>query len=157
MRFATTIVETIGQLPDYIGKGIMQLLVLTLGGIVVAWISTLLFGRKSEINAVEGTLLKRKLDIYEELSGKLEALKSMVIIPSDLHRTALLELRNEGIEFNPINTNQLLSIFDSPQSLTEEFLGVDNYISAKRLYFDNDVLIQTLRFQTTSRVLEGFW
>lgn len=147
MRFATTIVETIGQLPDYIGKGIMQLLVLTLGGIVVAWISTLLFGRKSEINAVEGTLLKRKLDIYEELSGKLEALKSMVIIPSDLHRTALLEVRNEGVEFNPINTNQLLSIFDSPQSLTEEFLGVDNYISAKRLYFDNDVLIQTLRFQ----------
>jgi hypothetical protein len=147
IEFVTTLIETINQLPDYIGKGIMQLLVITLGGIVVAWISTWLFGRKSEINAVEGALLKRKLDIYEELSAKLESLKAMVIIPSDIHDAAMRQLKNEGIEFNPINSNQLLSIFDAPRSLTEEFLGIDNYISSKRLYFDDDVLIQTLRFQ----------
>ena len=58
-------------LPDYIGKGIIQLLVITLCGVIVAWITTYIFGRKSEINAVEGVLLKRKLEIYEELCVKL--------------------------------------------------------------------------------------
>lgn len=147
MEIVITINDSLSLLPDYIGKGIMQLLVITLGGLVVAWISTLLFGRKSEINAVEGALLKRKLDIYEELSGKLEAMKAMVVIPSDLNATALRELNREGMVFNPLNSTQLLAIFDSPQKLTEEFLDIDKYISSKRLYFGNDVLIQTLRFQ----------
>lgn len=141
MGIVITIKDSLSLLPDYIGKGIMQLLVITLGGLVVAWISTLLFGRKSEINAVEGALLKRKLDIYDELSGKLEAMKAMVVIPSDLNATALRELNREGIVFNPLNSTQLLAIFDSPQKLTEEFLDIDKYISSKRLYFDNDVLI----------------
>lgn len=60
MNVINTIIDIINQCPEYIGKGIMQLLVLTLGGVLVAWISTLVFGRKSEINAVEGALLKRK-------------------------------------------------------------------------------------------------
>lgn len=141
------VIEALNQCPEYIGKGIMQLLVLTLGGVVVAWITTLVFGRKSEINAVEGTLLKRKMDIYEELGGKLEALKSAVIIPSDVHEAAIKMLKEEKVGINPINSNQLLSIFDSPKQLTEAFLDLDKYISTKRLYFDHDVLIQTLRFQ----------
>lgn len=147
MNFVNTIIETINQCPEYIGKGIIQLLILTLGGVIVAWITTWMFGRKSEINAVEGALLKRKMDIYEELSGKLEALKAVVIIPEDVHEVALKMLNEEEITFNPINSNQLLSIFDSPQKLTETFLELDMYIASKKLYFDNDVMIQTLRFQ----------
>ena len=81
MSFVDAITDAINQCPEYIGKGIMQLLILTLGGVIVAWITILVFGRKSEINAVEGTLLKRKMDIYEELCGKLETLKSAVAIP----------------------------------------------------------------------------
>ena len=74
MSIVNTISDTLNQCPEYIAKGIIQLLVFTVGGILVAWITTHVFGRKSEINAVEGALLKRKLDIYEELYGKLEAL-----------------------------------------------------------------------------------
>ena len=81
MSFVNAIIDAINQCPEYIGKGIMQLLILTLGGVIVAWITTLVFGRKSEINAVEGTLLKRKMDIYEELCGKLESMKAAVAIP----------------------------------------------------------------------------
>lgn len=147
MNFVNTIIETINQCPEYIGKGIIQLLILTLGGVIVAWITTWAFGRKSEINAVEGALLKRKMDIYEELSGKLEALKTVVIIPEEVHEVALKMLNEEEITFNPINSNQLLSIFDSPQKLTETFLELDMYIASKKLYFDNDVMIQTMRFQ----------
>lgn len=147
MNFVNTIIEVINRCPEYIGKGIMQLLILTLGGVIVAWITTLVFGRKSEINAIEGALLKRKMDIYEELCGKLEALKSAVVIPSDVHEAAVKMLQEEKIAFNPINSNQLLSIFDSPQKLTETFLELDLYIASKKLYFDNDVMIQTLRFQ----------
>lgn len=147
MSFLTTIIEMINQCPEYIGKGIVQLLIVTTGGILVAWGTTAVFGRRSEINAVEGTLLKRKLDIYEELSGKLEALKTMVIIPPNIYEAAIKALADSGVVFNPVNSNQLLSIFDSPKQLTEEFLRLDKYISMKRLYYENEVLIQTMRFQ----------
>lgn len=147
MSFVNAIIDTINQCPEYIGKGIMQLLILTIGGFIVAWITTLVFGRKSEINAVEGTLLKRKMDIYEELSGKLEALKTAVIIPDVVSEAAAKILQEEGIPFNPINSTQLLSIFDSPKRLTDAFLEIDKYIASKKLYYDNDVMIQTMRFQ----------
>lgn len=153
MNFVNTIIEVINQCPEYIGKGILQLLILTLGGIFVAWITTRLFGRKSEINAVGGALLKRKMDIYEELNGKLEALKAVVAIPEDVHEAAKKMLREEGIVYNPINSDQVLSIFDSPQKLTETFLELDKYIASKKLYYDNDVMIQTLRFQNYFAVL----
>jgi len=147
MSYLNVIIDSINQFPEYIGKGIMQLVILTFGGVFVAWITTMVFGRKSEINAVEGSLLKRKMDIYEELSGKLEALKSAVVIPSDVHETAVKMLQEEKIVFNPINSNQLLSIFDSPKQLTDAFLEIDKYMASKRLYYDNDVMIQTMRFQ----------
>ncbi len=147
MRIVRSIVDTLNQCPEYIGKGILQLLIITVGGILVAWITTRVFGWKSEINAVEGTLLKRKLDIYEELYGKLESLKAEVVVPSDITEAAIKALKAENVLFNPINASQILSIFDSPQSLTNEFLSIDNYIVTKRLYFDNDVMIQTMRFQ----------
>lgn len=147
MSIVNTISDTLNQCPEYIAKGIIQLLVFTVGGILVAWITTHVFGRMSEINAVEGALLKRKLDIYEELYGKLEALKAMVVIPSDLIDAAINALKKEGAVYNPLNANQLLTIFDSPQQLTEEFLSIDSYIVSKRLYYDNDVMIQTMLFQ----------
>lgn len=147
MSFAKSIVDVIEQCPEYIGNGILQLLIITIGGVFVAWITTLVFGRKSEINAVEGVLLKRKMDFYEELSGKLEELKAVAMIPSDVSGAATRLLKEEGISFNPINANQLLQIFDSPKQLTEAFFELDKYITSKRLYFDNEVMIQTMRFQ----------
>lgn len=142
-----SMVDILNQCPDYIGKGIIQLLVFTVGGFFVAWITTLVFGRRSEVNAVEGTLLKRKLDIYEELYGKLEALKETVLIQADLTEAATKALMADGAVFNPLNSNQLLAIFDSGEKLTEEFLSIDSYIVSKRMYYDNDVMIQTMRFQ----------
>ena len=147
MNTIETIIDAVNQCPEYIGKGILQLIVLTVGGVLVAWITTWIFGRHSEINAVEGVLLKRKLEIYEELCGKLESLKAMVVIPSDVHEAAVRMLGESGFRYNPINSNQVLSVFDSPKKLAEEFLNIDKYIATKRLYFDNDVYIQTMRFQ----------
>lgn len=147
MSVLSTIIELINQCPEYIGKGIVHLLIFTIGGILVAWVTTAVFGRRNEINAVEGALLKRKLEIYEELSGKLEALKAMVVIPQELYEAATKALMESDVVLDPVNSNQLLSLFDSPQHLTDEFLCLDKYISTKRLYYDNGVLIQTLRFQ----------
>ena len=147
MSFVNSLIDAVNQCPEYIGKGIMELLILTIGGILVAWITTLVFGRKSEINAVEGVLLKRKMDIYEELGGKLEDLKTAVMIPTDIYEAALRSLKEEKLSFNPINSNQILKIFDSPKQLTDAFLELDKNIASKRLYFDNEVMIQTMRFQ----------
>ena len=52
MSFVNELIDAINQCPEYIGKGIMQLLILTLGGVIVAWVTTMVFGRKSEINVV---------------------------------------------------------------------------------------------------------
>ena len=147
MSFVNELIDAINQCPEYIGKGIMQLLILTLGGVIVAWITTMVFGRKSEINVVEGTLLKRKMDIYEELCGKLESLKAAVAVPDNISEAAIKLLKEEELKFNPINSKQVLSIFDSPRQLTEAFLEIDKYIASKKLYYDNDVMIQTIRFQ----------
>lgn len=147
MTWLKNIVEAINQCPEYIGKGILQLLILTLGGIIVAWATTAVFGRRSEINVVKGKLLKRKLEVYEELCGKLESLKAMVTIPSDLYESAVKTLMQENVMFDPINQNQILSVFDTPANFYQKFLETDNYISLKRLYFDNEVMLQTLRFQ----------
>lgn len=147
------IVDTITQCPEYIGKGIMQLIVLTLGGIVVAWITTRIFGRRNEINTVEGSLLRRKMDIYEELGGKLEEMKESVVIPSDIHDKAVKELKKEGLTFNPIKSELLLTIFATPENLTNAVLDVGRYIASKRLYFDQEVMIETYRFQNYFTVL----
>lgn len=155
-----TIIDAVNQCPEYIGKGIMQLLVLTVGGFLVAWVATRFFGRKSEINAVEGALLKRKFDIYEELYGKLEALKTKAVVPSQIKEAAVEAIKSERIVYNPLNENQLFCIFNSPQSLTDEYLSLENYLVTKRLYYDNDVMTQTLRFQSyfgiLRRLLEMF-
>lgn len=153
MRFVNSMLDIINKCPEYIGKGILHLLILTVGGVFVAWITTFVFGRKSEINAVEGVLLKRKIDIYEELSGKLEALKEVVIIPPEIHAVVLRMLEEEEIPFNTINSDQLLKIFDSPMQLTDAYLELDKYITSKRLYFDNEVMIQTIRFQNYFAIL----
>ncbi len=50
-----------------------------------------------------------------------------------------------------LNSDQLLSIFDAPKKLTEEFLNIDKYIAAKRFYYDNDVYIQTIRHKNSLR------
>ena len=147
MSFVNELIDAINQCPEYIGKGITQLLILTLGGVIVTWVTTMVFGRKSEINVVEGTLLKRKMDIYEELCGKLESLKAAVAVPDNISEAAIKLLKEEELKFNPINSKQVLSIFDSPKQLTEAFLEIDKYIASKKLYYDNDVMIQTIRFQ----------
>ena len=143
MTIVNDVIDVINRCPEYIGKGILQLLILTVGGVIVAWITTRVFGRRSEINAVEGALLKRKMDIYEELGGKLEAMKASVVIPSDIHDEAVRELKKEGLPFNPIKSDLLLAIFDSSDNLTNAVLGIDSYIASKRLYYDQEVMIQT--------------
>lgn len=147
MNILRNIVDAINQCPEYIGKGVINLLLLTIGGIIVAVFSTSFFGRKNEINAVEGALLQKKLDIYEELSRKLELLKSMVIIPSVLYSSAVSSLKEEKIVIAHTNENQILEVFDSPENLLKKFLEIDTLITSKKLYFDDQVLIQSLRFQ----------
>ena len=45
------------------------------------------------------------------------------------------------------NSNLLLTIFASPENLTDAVLDIDSYIASKRLYYDQEVMIQTYRFQ----------
>lgn len=54
-------------IPEYIGQGILELLILTVGGLLVGWITHTYFARKAAIVEVEGEVMKKRLSIYEEL------------------------------------------------------------------------------------------
>lgn len=139
-------IEFINSLPDYFGKGLLQLLIITVGGLIVGWITSTIFARKNEVNAVEGTLLKRKLDIYEELNKRLELLRTMEIIPADVLQAAVTLLKDAQVDVAFSESNRSFKIFLYPAVMKEEFLQLDEFIATKRIYFDDKVLLQATRF-----------
>lgn len=146
-------IEFINSLPDYFGKGLLQLLIITAGGLIVGWITSTIFARKNEINAVEGTLLKRKLDIYEELNKRVEFLRSMEIIPAEVVQAAVTLLKDAQVDVCFSESNRFFKLFIYPDVLKEEFLQLDEFISTKRIYFDDKVLLQAVRFSNYFAVL----
>jgi len=137
----------LATIPDYVEKGGIQLLITIVGAILVGWLSSTLFARWKETNVVKGVLIKRRYTIYEELSAKLIKLQDSVMLPNSTFQAA-----KEGLEAaelsvtNPLN-RQLLKIFENPKDLTSSILDLDKYISKHRLYFDDDVTLETLIFQ----------
>lgn len=143
----TNIVNMLNTLPDYIGKGIMELLVLVVGGIIVGWITSTVFARKSEIMAVEGSVLKHKLDIFEELSKRLELLRQQDLLPSDHTSAIVAMLKQNGYDIDVCAPLTVFQIFEDPKKLSETILELDKYIAAHRIYFDSEVTKATMIFQ----------
>lgn len=141
------VVKWIEILPDYIGKGIVQLIVATVGGLIVGYFASSVFARKSETIAVKGAQLKRRHKTYEEFASKLELLQEMVLIPNEIHEQALKMLEDAGVCVASSTSNQIFKIFDIPQNLTEAILDTDRYISTHRIQFDDEVNLQSIRFQ----------
>lgn len=143
------------SLPDYVGKGLVQLIVVTVCGLLIGWITSTIFARRSEINAVEGALLKRKLDIYEELNSMLELWKGSVFVSSDSFQAAkkMLEKAALGLAFR--SSSHLFSIFTDPGVLKEELTKMEKYIATKRIYFDEEVNVQSIRFVNYITTVRG--
>lgn len=88
------IVIEINALPDYFGKGLMELLVLVVGGVIVAWITSTYFAQRAAESEVKGDMMKKKLDLYEAFVSKLDALQQQKLLPHDLIDAAIADIRS---------------------------------------------------------------
>lgn len=146
-EFVDQLIATINSLPTYITKGLMNLLTATIGGLFVGWIGSTLFARKSQIAEAEGELLKSKVKVYDDLSAKLEGLRTAQTI--NLKKAQGMEeiLRELGINEADFSKRYVWSVFADPETFKDTFLSLDSYIISHRMYFDDDVLMASLVFQ----------
>lgn len=147
------LIDTIGNWPTYIIEGLLNLIVATIGGLFVGWVGATLFARKSQIAETQGELLKRKLDVYEKLSAKLEGLRSSQTINLTKAQGMEKMLNILGFEKADFSKRYVWSVFADPKIFKETFLSLDSYIVTHRIYFDDNVLLSALVFQNYMGVL----
>ena len=137
--------QFINSLPDYIGQGILGIIVTVVTGLVLGYITSKYFTRKDELTRIEGLLLEKKIPIYKEIFKRLESL-------------------NNQVEYTPANCSMALQIMQeceikrpkylhSPQILENSdemrktFLAIDQYATENKIFFDDDVASAMLVFQ----------
>ena len=76
--------EEINSLPDYVGKGLVELIVIIVGGVIVGWITSSYFALKAAESEVKGDIMKKKLDIYDALVVKLDEFQQEVVLSQEL-------------------------------------------------------------------------
>ena len=127
------------DIPEYIGKGIIELLILTVGGLLVGWITHTYFARKAAIAEVEGEVMKKRLAIYEELYKRLNSLLAQEILPSGYTDKAIGLLRESGFERVGQASLPTLTMLHSAKSFTDAYMELDTFISNNRLYYETEV------------------
>lgn len=97
-EFENNIVVFFKTVPDYVGKGIIDLIAAIVGGVFIAWLTSTLFAKKSQIAETEGEILKKKVSIYEELAAKLEDLRNLNTIDENMRKAFMKVLKDASLE-----------------------------------------------------------
>lgn len=139
------IVTEINLLPDYFGKGILELIILIVGGIIVGWITCTYFAQRAAESEVKGDIMKKKLDIYDALVMKLEMSQQQVVLPQDIINIAVTHIKGHDIPLEYVPQYPVLDVFQTGDKLTETMLDIDRFISANRIYFERG-LYEKLQF-----------
>ena len=95
---------------------------------------------------MEGTLLKRRIDVYEQIFKKVEMLRQMEVIPHAVLEAAVHLRETSEADLAYSSQNQFFRVFSSPSVLKEEFLSIEEFLATKRIYFDEGVDLQATRF-----------
>ena len=139
------IAEGINSLPDYVVKGLVELTVIIVGGVVVGWITSTYFALKAAESEVKGDIMKKKLDIYDSLVVKLDAFQQEVALPQDLITKAINDIKRFHIPLETKLQYPVLDVFQTGDKLTGAVLDMDRFISANRIYFEEG-LYEKLQF-----------
>lgn len=126
-------------IPEYIGQGILELLILTVGGLLVGWITHTYFARKAAIVEVEGEVMKKRLSIYEELYKRLNSLLAEEILPTERINAAFQNICKSGIEVEKQSSIPTLTVMHTAKGFTTTYMELDIYINRHRLYFETEV------------------
>lgn len=139
------IVNEINSLPEYFGKGILELIILIVGGIVVGWITSTYFAQRAAGSEVKGDIMKKKLDIYDALVIKLEAILQQVVLPHNIINIAVSDIKENDIPMEYVPQYPVLNVFQTGDKLKETVLDIDSFISTHRIYFEKG-LYEKLQF-----------
>ena len=107
------IVTEINLSPEYFGKGILELIILIVGGIVVGWITSTYFAQRAAESEVKGDIMKKKLDIYEALGIKLEAMQQQVVLPHNIINIAITDIKEHEIPLKYVPQYPVLDVFQT--------------------------------------------
>ena len=111
------IVTEINLLPEYFGKGILELIILIVGGIVVGWITSTYFAQRAAESEVKGDIMKKKLDIYEALVIKLEAMQQQVVLPHNIINIAVTDIKEHEIPLKYVPQYPVLDVFQTGEAV----------------------------------------
>lgn len=146
-EFENNIVVFFNTVPDYVGKGIIDLIAAIVGGVFIAWLTSTLFAKKSQIAETEGEILKKKVSIYEELAAKLEDLRNLNTIDENMRKAFMKVLKDASLETSNLSHRYVITIFSDPKTFTSTFLDLDKYITSHRIFYDDEVLKSAMILQ----------
>lgn len=158
-KTAQELLKIFELLPDYIGEGIIELLIMIIGGLILGYITSKYLYKINELNKVERWLLEKRIPVYEELFRQTEEIMQVsMILPDDYDKHAdILEKYNLHLDND---SREVSSVFLDSDKLTETFLSFDKYASSHRLFLDSEVAQELDVFQNyfalINRMIELF-
>ena len=117
-------VAEINSLPEYFGKGLVELTVLVVGGIIVAWITSTYFAQRAAESEVKGDIVKKKLDVYEALVVKLDGMQQQVVLPQKTIDLAIKNIHKHKIQLKFVPQYPVADMFQTGDRLTETVLDL---------------------------------
>lgn len=137
--------QFINSLPDYIGQGILGIIVTVVTGLVLGYITSKYFTRKDELTRIEGLLLEKKIPIYKEIFKRLESLNNQVeYTPANCSMALQIMQECEIKRPKYLHSSQIL---ENSDEMRETFLAIDQYATENKIFFDDDVASAMLVFQ----------
>ena len=135
------------SIPQYIGEGLLGLLVTVSGGLIVGYFSSNYFSRISEVTRVEGLLLEKKIPIYKEIYSRAENLNQMMSYQHSDLKLIIEQIKECGFDFTERRSYQVNEIFKDANLCCDTVLELDKYIAENRIYYNDDIFKQLLIFQ----------
>ena len=127
------------DVPEYVGKSLLELLFLIFGGLLVGWITHTYFARKAAIVEIEGEVMKKRLSIYEELYRRINLLITLEALPAGRLDAAFDTLKKSGFEITVPDSTQTLAVMHTARGFTKAYMELDAYINNHRLYYETAV------------------
>ena len=126
--------EVFGLFPDYIGEGVMELLIMVVGGIIVGYITSKYLYRINELNKVKGWMLEKRIPIYEDLFRQTEEMMLMIQVAPEMHDKAVRVLEKHHLPSGgPRQVSVVFTEAGGPESI---FLQFDGFASQNSLFLD---------------------
>lgn len=144
--------DVLNTLPSYVGEGIMELLIMIIGGLILGYITSNYLYKINELNRVEGWLLEKRIPIYEELFKHTEQMMELCMVTPAEFTIVVPVLEKYDLKLDK-TARQVSNLFMDPDKLAASFLEFDKFAAQNRLFFDTQVAQEVLVLQNYYAIL----